>query len=47
MVSIILSGTESELTIKCVHGMLEKDKGWINPFGGVKAVEMVVKEMES
>ncbi|HMB44847.1 MAG TPA: UDP-N-acetylglucosamine 2-epimerase (non-hydrolyzing) [Candidatus Methanoperedens sp.] len=45
--SNMLSGTEPEMMTGCVHRMLEKDKGWINPFGDGKAAERIVKMMRS
>jgi len=43
----MLSGTEPEFLIECAHRMLEKDKGWINPFGDGKAAQRIVKEIGS
>ena len=45
--SNVLSGTEPELMIECARRMLEKEKGWINPFGDGKAAQRIVKEIGS
>ncbi|MFZ3382327.1 MAG: UDP-N-acetylglucosamine 2-epimerase (non-hydrolyzing) [Candidatus Methanoperedens sp.] len=45
--SNMLSGTEPEMMIECAHRMLEKDKGWINPFGDGRAAQRIVKEIGS
>ncbi|MFZ3170277.1 MAG: UDP-N-acetylglucosamine 2-epimerase (non-hydrolyzing) [Candidatus Methanoperedens sp.] len=45
--SNMLSGVEPGMMIKCAHRMLEKDKGWINPFGDGRAAQRIVKEIGS
>ena len=45
--SNMLSGAEPEMMIECAHRMLEKDKGWINPFGDGRAAQRIVKEIGS
>jgi UDP-N-acetylglucosamine 2-epimerase (non-hydrolysing) len=45
--SNILAGTEPEMIIECAHRMLEKGKGWINPFGDGKASERIVSAIKS
>jgi UDP-N-acetylglucosamine 2-epimerase (non-hydrolysing) len=45
--SNMLSGVEPGMMIECAHRMLEKDKGWTNPFGDGKAAQRIVKEIGS
>jgi UDP-N-acetylglucosamine 2-epimerase (non-hydrolysing) len=44
--SNILAGTEPEMIIECAHRMLEKGKGWMNPFGDGRAAERIVSAMQ-
>ena len=44
--SNVLAGTDPEMMIECVHRMLEKDKGWMNPFGDGRAAERIVSAMQ-
>lgn len=41
--SNMLSGVEPGKMIECAHRMLDRDKGWMNPFGDGKAAERIVK----
>jgi UDP-N-acetylglucosamine 2-epimerase (non-hydrolysing) len=41
--SNMLSGVEPRTMIECAHRMLEKGKGWLNPFGDGKAAQRIVK----
>ncbi|CAG0995399.1 UDP-N-acetylglucosamine 2-epimerase (non-hydrolysing) [Methanosarcinales archaeon] len=45
--SNMLSGVKPGMMIECAHRMLEKDKGWINPFGDGRAAQRIVKEIGS
>jgi UDP-N-acetylglucosamine 2-epimerase (non-hydrolysing) len=45
--SNLLSGVEPRMMIECAHRMLEKGKGWVNPFGDGKAAKRIVKIMMS
>ena len=45
--SNMLSGVEPAMMIECAHRMLEKGKGWINPFGDGRAAQRIVKEIGS
>jgi UDP-N-acetylglucosamine 2-epimerase (non-hydrolysing) len=44
--SNMLAGTEPEMIIECAHRMLEKGKGWMNPFGDGRAAERIVSAMQ-
>jgi UDP-N-acetylglucosamine 2-epimerase (non-hydrolysing) len=45
--SNLLSGVGPGMMIECAHRMLEKSKGWMNPFGDGKAAQRIVKMMRS
>lgn len=45
--SNMLSGVEPAMMIECAHRMLEKGKGWINPFGDGRAAQRIIKEIGS